>query len=106
MAGGEWYSPPRRTKKDCLHQRDKMLGNCNTGEEINNIKPYGQIIVLGYSEYLVSDSSWTPKGKPNKTLVLKPRVRSLDRFKIGCSVDHHTVPTTRQARFILNGKNR
>ncbi len=84
-----------------------MLGNGDTGgEQIDDNKPHGQIIVLGYSEYLVSESSWTPKGKPNKTLVLKPRDRSSDRLKNGCSVDHHSVTTTRQARFILNGKNR
>ncbi len=85
-----------------------MVGNKGDpgGEETDN-KPYGQIIVLGYSEYLVSESSWTPKGKPNKTLVLKPRDRSSDRLKNNCSVDHHhSVTNTRQARFILNWKNR
>ncbi len=85
-----------------------MVGNGDTGgEEIDDSKPYGQVIVLGYSEYLVSESSWSPKGKANKTLVLKPRGRSSGRFKNGCSVDHHhSVTITRQARFILNGKNR
>ncbi len=85
-----------------------MVGNGDTGgEEIDDNKSYGQIIVLGYSEYLVSECSWSPKGKPNKTLVLKPWDRSSGRSKNGYSVDHHhSVTTTRQAHFILNGKNR
>ncbi len=104
----EWHSHHLEGRRRIAYTNEaKMPGNFNAGEQTNDIRPYGQLIVLGHSEYLVSESSWTPKGKPNKTLVLKPRVRVLDGFKIGYSADHHnTVPTTRQARFILNGKNR